>query len=317
MQLLVSSDPTTLSYWLNWRVFVSAIWVLTSMLVASFIIWKYEHSDNLQSDEERTQQESSRIYDRSWKPCVEEIHPMFLMFFRLIAFCLLLVAFCFDVALHGFELFYYYTQWTFTLVTIYFGLGSLLSIHGCFHHLRSNSSNKFHASEDSEQGLYVPLKNGGNKTGVKLLESLDHPGKFHILVTSRFWGYLFQVLFQMTAGAVTITDLVYWCLIFPFITLRDYEMNFVSAYGLNNPFVLLFPVFGSRSDACAMLLPLSIGCENKTSSTIQMVPSFISMSPIRYGKPGKSFIFLVNVEGKKLFPLIQNFPREGASDIKI
>lgn len=39
----------------------------------------------------------------------------------------------------------------------------------------------------------------------------------------------------MTAGAVTLTDFVYWSVIFPFLTLRDYEMNFVSAYLLIIP----------------------------------------------------------------------------------
>ncbi|EPS62686.1 hypothetical protein M569_12103, partial [Genlisea aurea] len=33
---------------------------------------------------------------------------------------------------------------------------------------------------------------------------------------------------QMTAGAVMITDVVYWIVIFPFMSLRDYEMNFLT-----------------------------------------------------------------------------------------
>ncbi|KAI3474903.1 hypothetical protein Pfo_030214 [Paulownia fortunei] len=230
MQLLVSGDPTTLSYWLNWRVFLCAIWVLTPMVVASFLIWKYEHSDNIESDRGTTQQESSLSlqYNKSWKPCLKEVHPIFLMFFRMIAFCLLLIALSFDVAIHGVELFYYYTQWTFTLVTIYFGLGSLLSIHGCFHHLKINSSSKCHLSEDMEQGLYMPLAHGVNGNGLKLLERSDHTGKSRALLTSGFWENLFQVLFQMTAGAVTLTDFVYWSVIFPFMALKDYEMNFLT-----------------------------------------------------------------------------------------
>ncbi|KAK6155206.1 hypothetical protein DH2020_009454 [Rehmannia glutinosa] len=229
MQLLVNDDPTTLSYWLNWRVFVCALWVLTPMVVAAILIWKYELSDNLESEGGTTQQDNSRNlrYNESWKTCLKEIHPIFLMIFRIIAFCLLLVAVSFDVAIHGLELFYYYTQWTFTLVTIYFGLGSLLSIHGCFFRLR-NSSSKCHLSEDTEQGLYVPLANGVNGNGVKLLERVDHPGKSRALLTSGFWDNLFQVLFQMTAGAVTLTDFVYWSVIFPFIALKDYEMNFLT-----------------------------------------------------------------------------------------
>lgn len=48
-----------------------------------------------------------------------------------------------------------------------------------------------------EQGLYVPLANGVNRNGVKLLERLDHPRKLHALLTSGFWDNLFQVLFQV------------------------------------------------------------------------------------------------------------------------
>ncbi|KAK4392972.1 Anthranilate phosphoribosyltransferase, chloroplastic [Sesamum angolense] len=229
MQLLGTDDPTTLSYWLNWRVVVCAIWVLSPMVIASFLIWKYEHSDNLESDGERTQERSHILHhDETWRPCLKGVHPIFFMIFRMVAFCLLLIALSFDLAIHGVELFYYYTQWTFTLVTIYFGLGSLLSIHGCYHHLKINSSTKCHLSEELEQGLYTPLAHGVNGDRVKLLERLDHHGKFGALLTSSFWGHVFQILFQMTAGAVTLTDFVYWSVIFPFLTLRDYEMNFLT-----------------------------------------------------------------------------------------
>lgn len=111
MQLLVAEDTNTLSYWLNWRVFMCAVWVVTPMIAASFIIWKYESSGNSESNGRRTQQESSLVhYDKSWKPCLKGIHPIFLMVFRMIAFSLLLVALSFDLAIHGAELFYYYTQ---------------------------------------------------------------------------------------------------------------------------------------------------------------------------------------------------------------
>ncbi|KAH6792145.1 hypothetical protein C2S52_002622 [Perilla frutescens var. hirtella] len=229
MQLLENDDPTTLSYWLDWRVFLCAVWVLAPMVVASLLIWKYEHSGNSKSGAGGSRQESSHVHsDKSWKPCLKEIHPIFLMCFRIVAFCLLLVALSFDLALHGAELFYYYTQWTFTLVTIYFGLGSLLSMYGCFHNLKINSNGKCYLTEDMEQGLCVPLTHGVNGNGVRLSKRLDNPGTLRALITSSFWEDLLQVLFQMTAGAVTLTDIVYWCVIFPFMALKDYEMSFLT-----------------------------------------------------------------------------------------
>ncbi|KAL2523316.1 hypothetical protein Fot_27239 [Forsythia ovata] len=237
MRLLVSEDTTTPSYWLNWRFLLCAIWVLTSMLIASFLIWKYEHSDNSESDRGETQLERPWIlhHDESWKPCLKEIHPVYLVVFRVIAFCLLLVSLSFDVAAHGGELYYYYTQWTFTLVTIYFGFGSLLSINGCFRHQKANNCSDHRVSEVVEQGLYVPLFGGVNENGVKLPKRLDCPGEHHCSQIAGFCGYLFQILFQMTAGAVTLTDTLYWTVIFPFLTIKDYELSFwtVVAHSLN------------------------------------------------------------------------------------
>ncbi|KZV45672.1 hypothetical protein F511_02332 [Dorcoceras hygrometricum] len=196
MQSVGNSDPTTLSYWLTWRVLLCAISVLLSLLVGSYLIWKYESSDCLESDEERSSRRHT-YYNRSWNPCLKQIHPIFLMSFRIIAFFLLLVALCLEVAVHGFELFYYYTQWTFSLCVIYFGVGSCLSIHGCFQHPKLDNHSKSHVPEDMEKGLYAPLSHGEADSGVRLCDRLNHPGKGHVLLTSEFWDYLLQVLFQV------------------------------------------------------------------------------------------------------------------------
>lgn len=40
--------------------------------------------------------------------------------------------------------------------------------------------------------------------------------------------FLFYCYKQMTAGSVMLTDSVYWFVIFPFLTIKEYNMNFVS-----------------------------------------------------------------------------------------
>ncbi|KAK3033037.1 hypothetical protein RJ639_035663, partial [Escallonia herrerae] len=226
-RVLVNTDTTTLSYWLNWRVFLCAIWVLTSIM-----IWKYDYSRHSESNGEGTQQGRACFLstEEAWRPCMKEIHPVYLMAFRIIVFSLLLGTLIAEVVVYGGGINYYYTQWTLTLVTIYFGFGSLFSIYGCFQPQTKCSAR--HLAEDAEKGSYVPLTCGGNYNGSKLLRDSDQQGqgKSYVLQVDVICGNAFQVMFQMTAGAVMLTDFVYWCLIFPFLTIIDYDLNIVSPY---------------------------------------------------------------------------------------
>ncbi|GAA0138702.1 hypothetical protein LIER_00395 [Lithospermum erythrorhizon] len=227
--LLVTEDTTASSYWLNWRVFLCAIWVFPAMIIALPVIWKYERR-------EQQEDSSSLIGDHAWKPCLKEIHPIWLMTFRIVALCLLLVALSFDIALHGLELFYYYTQWTFTLVTIYFAFALVLSINGCLNHYKTSRHSNYYSVLDEEQGLlYVHLKHGANANDSRRLDVECNRGKHVTPGYASIWSYTFQVLFQMTAGAVMLTDILYWSIIFPFLNIRDYDLNFLTviAHSLN------------------------------------------------------------------------------------
>lgn len=112
MELLLVGDSTSLSYWLNWRFSLCALIVIVSMCVAAYIIWKYEYSDHSEPDYKRTKQQGSGLWyaDEVWRPCVKEIHPICLMTYRIIAFCLILTALIVDVTVQGQSMFHYYTQ---------------------------------------------------------------------------------------------------------------------------------------------------------------------------------------------------------------
>ncbi|KAL6960573.1 hypothetical protein U1Q18_038336 [Sarracenia purpurea var. burkii] len=112
MQIMVTSDPTTLSYWLNWRVLICAIWVLAPMFIASYMIWKYEHSDHSDSGKRKAQQERTELLcdDEAWMPCLKEINPFWLLAFRIIAFFFLLGILICDGIVHGGGILLYYTQ---------------------------------------------------------------------------------------------------------------------------------------------------------------------------------------------------------------
>ncbi|KAI3746289.1 hypothetical protein L6452_08716 [Arctium lappa] len=86
-------------------------------------------------------------------------------------------------------IFLYYTDLTYTLLIIYFGFGCLLSMYGCYHH-------------------YIGL------------EVQRHPRQI-----AGFWGYSFQITFQMVAAAVVLTDCVFWFIVVPYLAIKDFSLN--------------------------------------------------------------------------------------------
>ena len=112
-QPIMTGDTTVSSYWLNWRVLVCAIWVLISMTLSFLIIFKYEGFGRSRPDSGENQQErtSGMLYeDDTWKPCLKNIHPAWLLVFRLVAFFVLLVLLIVTASVDGGAIFYYYTQ---------------------------------------------------------------------------------------------------------------------------------------------------------------------------------------------------------------
>ncbi|KAK7273533.1 hypothetical protein RIF29_14588 [Crotalaria pallida] len=232
MQLQDTTDSTTLSYWLNWRVYLCACCVFLPMVLAILVIWRNECSRNFSSGKGENQQD--RDYwtlsgDEAWKPCLKEIHPICLLAFRVIAFACLLATLVAKIQISHSTIFYYYTQWTFTLVTIYFGCASMLSAFGCYQYRKSRSTtfNANFARIDAEHGPNMPLLH--HQDAANRMEQLADPQvDIRKHRTATIWSYIFQILFQMNAGSVMLTDCVYWFIIFPFLTLKDYDLNFMT-----------------------------------------------------------------------------------------
>ncbi|XP_022741899.1 uncharacterized protein LOC111293428, partial [Durio zibethinus] len=197
----VTADTTTLSYWFNWRVLLCSIIVLTPIVMALFLIWKYEGLKQVKCDGRERQEDlgCDELYDDDvWRPCLQKIHPLWLLGYRVVAFCLALATVKIKVVVNDGCIYYYYTPWTFTLVTIYFGFGTLLSIYGCYQHKKMSSCD-FDVDNvriDSEQGYYMPLTNR-NGTNVNSLLPLNNK----IMVLN-----LLVKIVLMNAGAVMPTD---------------------------------------------------------------------------------------------------------------
>ncbi|KAI4336166.1 hypothetical protein L6164_014728 [Bauhinia variegata] len=234
-QPIMTADTTTSSYWLNWRVLLCAIWVLVSATLSSLLIRKHEGFRNSRNGS-REDTSGTLYMDETWRTCLKGIHPAWLLGFRIVAFIVLLVLLIVTAVEDGGSIFYFYTQLTFTSITIYFGLGSVLSMYGCYQYHKKASGDKVdNVDGDAEQGIYddTALPQCSNKS------SLGTPQEHLVRQPAGVWGYTFQIIFQMNAGAVMLTDCVFWFIIVPFLTIKDYSLNFliISMHTVNAVFL--------------------------------------------------------------------------------
>ncbi|GAB2226354.1 hypothetical protein Drorol1_Dr00022156 [Drosera rotundifolia] len=232
----MTADTITSSYWLTWKVFGCAAWLMVSTLFATFLISRYERSQTSSRGDGRG---PGVVYeDEVWRPCLKGMHPVWLLGYRVVSFFLLLVLLIVNAILDGGSTFFYYTQWTFTLVTIYFGLGSVLSMYGCYaqhNKVVGDRADSEMADAGQRSAAYPPQGRNGAK------DDLDLNDHHHARRVSAFWGYAFQIIFQINAGAVVLTDGVFWFVIVPFLsTTRNFDLNFfvVNMHSVNIIFLL-------------------------------------------------------------------------------
>ncbi|GKV36431.1 hypothetical protein SLEP1_g44566 [Rubroshorea leprosula] len=233
----VTANTTISSYWLNWRVLICTISVLITMTFSLLLICKHEgFRKSNQVNGEAQQKTAGFLYENeTWTPCLKGVHPGWLLAFRVLAFIVLLICLFVIDLVDGGSIFYFYTQWTFTLITIYFGLGSLLSMYGCYQYHKW-------VSGDKVDNVEVDAERGTSNNTAKDSHNLEiyPPSK-----PAGIWGYTFQILFQMNAGAVLLTDFVFWFIIAPFLEKKDYGLNFltVNMHSINAVFLLGDTVF--------------------------------------------------------------------------
>ncbi|KAB2041983.1 hypothetical protein ERO13_D02G160700v2 [Gossypium hirsutum] len=239
----MTADTATLSYWLNWRFSLCALFILTTMAVAAIIIWKFEgRKKSEHEDRDNDKEAAGHLYeDEAWNTCLRSIHPAWLLSFRVFAFIMLLALLLANVAIDGSGIFYFYTQWTFTLVTIYFGFGSAISVYGCQKHWGKVGGDRGdHLSLDSEHGSYTPPILGEAANVSNQCKHFDAHRAPHCPPRAGVWTYAFQIIYQTSAGAVILTDSVFWFILFPLLKSKDYGLNFliVCMHSINVVFLL-------------------------------------------------------------------------------
>nr|KJB31136.1 hypothetical protein B456_005G180900 [Gossypium raimondii] len=213
----MTAITNTLSYWLNWRFLVCSLFLLAYLALATTLICKFEGRRRSRNQDRENQEVAPGVIyeEEAWSTCFKCIHPAWLLAFRMFAFITLLTLLVINVIVDGIGIFIFYTQWTFTLVTIYFLFGSAISIYGCkkiWAQARGDSPD--HVSSDIEQGTEITPPPG--ETTVESNES-QH---FDDRKIAGPWIYTFQIIYQASAVAAVLTDLVFWIILFPFITSR-------------------------------------------------------------------------------------------------
>ncbi|XP_013690594.2 uncharacterized protein LOC106394555 isoform X3 [Brassica napus] len=269
-QPTMSAETNIPSYWLNWRFFLCAIFVLTSLFLSSFLIWKYEGPGKRRKrggGHDHDQREGTGVVydDETWNTCVRRIHPNWLLGFRVFGFVTLLGLISGNAIADGAGIFIFYTQWTFTLVTIYFGVAALVSINK----FRSgdNCHNGVSSRVDEEQGSYRPPIHNENSNVFKASNGHERHNRSTRQVASTL-GYIHQILFQTCAGAVLLTDGVFWFIIYPFLTSKDFNLDFfiVIMHSVNAVFLLGETFLNSLDiilcgmDRCICYIPMDCSC---------------------------------------------------------
>ncbi|XP_028555413.1 uncharacterized protein LOC110100711 isoform X2 [Dendrobium catenatum] len=220
----MDSDTTDPSYWLNWRFFFCATGILCCIALASILIWKYEGSeqDGGEQEEARNGKMGDFHKDGIWMPCLRTIHPAWLLVFRAVTFVLCVVLLVVDIVVKGASQLYYYTQIDYLLL-------------------------------DPEGDISVSPTNSEIANGTLTVKNRGLHENLNIQKIVNLGGYLFQIIYQTNAGAVMLTDFVFWLIIFPFLTIKDYDLSFlqIGMHSLNAVFLIgdtalnsmLFPWF--------------------------------------------------------------------------
>ncbi|GJS02185.1 hypothetical protein Tco_0318693 [Tanacetum coccineum] len=255
----MANGGVPLEYWLQWQVFLCAIiFILPTIISIKLILTKKPHTHNTIG------------YHHLWVPCWNNLHPLWLLLFRFFSF--VSMAWLLYQTVMSFGIFMDFLagynilcdlanrKWLLGILSsrqndpigttemlcgvsypllsphgpeFYLSdntnLGTIISAHGCWMH------SKEHGPPNQERDEFLK-----KDSSPKVNEGSQH-NHTQVNQEAGFWGNLMQNLYQTCAGAVVLTDIVFWCLLLPFQTGDNFKLTLLIGcmHSVNAVFLLL------------------------------------------------------------------------------
>ncbi|WCJ22653.1 hypothetical protein M5689_004731 [Euphorbia peplus] len=179
-----------------------------------------------------------------WTSCWKAVHPGWLLATRFVSFLVLGGFLLWDLSdWPASTLVMYYTEWTYGLVMLYFALASVTSAYGIWFTSNESAHENGEFLRSDVENITVlnsiSYREKGTNNGKIKLQS--HYAEEAIKLRAGIWGYFMQTLYQTCAGAVILTDFVFWCIIVPFGSNAHLGLNLLMGclHTLNAVFLLL------------------------------------------------------------------------------
>ncbi|KAK1316594.1 hypothetical protein QJS10_CPA05g00131 [Acorus calamus] len=135
-------------------------------------------------------------------------------------------------------------MWTFMLVIVYFVLATTISAHGCLLYSKQHAF----ISEERHEYIRRDIEESNPEAETCRTDVHKDSAKWqgqrkqgNIEQRAGFWGYAMQIIYQTCAGAVLLTDIVFWCVIVPFLSNGHLRLSMFMGcmHSLNLVFLLI------------------------------------------------------------------------------
>ncbi|WVZ71490.1 hypothetical protein U9M48_020075 [Paspalum notatum var. saurae] len=173
-----------------------------------------------------------------WASCWSRVPPAWLLAFRATAAAALAAVLAWDLRTYDASIMLYYTEWTLVLEIGYFAAATAWSANGCLATHRRSRADDPESTDDGSHGRLLCRSGGADEQDPK--PDGDDDDAWEGPAAGRLLGLLVQIGYQVTAGAVVLTDAVFWALIVPFISSAHFSLNavMVCIHSLNLVFLL-------------------------------------------------------------------------------